>query len=299
MTHSILEVARHELVTALRTARAVWVAAIYLGSAILGGTALVLAIWRIESEVVERLVGQGVDPDEAADTLSVMGEPAFQKLSSWFTGVPAEELATVFQSSLILPAFFWGSLAFLPFLILLTSFDQVASDLQLRSICYSALRVSRISILLGKALAQTAIFVGLTAVASLVWVGLAAALLQSFSFADAVLGLSHVTLLLIPYGLCYLAISAFCSTLVRQPVAALFGAFGIAAILRVAGWFAAVPEDHPASWLRLLEYLSPASYHEGLWMAGFAGPLGSTAAYVGYTLVFMSAAAWMLGRRDL
>jgi len=299
VVHSILEIARHELMTALRTARALWVGAIYLGSAVLGGTALILAIWRIETEVAERLVAQGADPADAADTLSVMSEPAFQKLSAWFTGVPADQLAEVFKNSLIVPAFFWGSLAFLPFLILLTSFDQVASDLQLRSICYSALRASRPAILLGKGLAQTTIFVGLTAIASLVWVGLAAVMLESFSFTDAVAGLLHVTLLLIPYGLCYLAISAFCSTLVRQPIAALFGAFGIATILRVVGWFSAVPESHPASWLRSLEYLSPASYHEGLWMAGFAGPLGSTAAYLGYTLVFMAAATWILRRRDI
>ena len=49
------------------------------------------------------------------------------------------------------PCFLWCSLSFLPFLILLTSFDQLASDLQARSLCYSTLRARRSEILLGKA----------------------------------------------------------------------------------------------------------------------------------------------------
>jgi ABC-type transport system involved in multi-copper enzyme maturation permease subunit len=291
VVHGVLEVARHELATAVRTARAIWVAAIYLGSAVLGGIALVFVVWRIEQEVV----AQGANPE----TLSVIGEPAVQKLLAWFTGVPAAELAEVFQSSVIVPAFFWGSLFFLPLLILLTSFDQVASDLQLRSICYSALRVSRPAILLGKLLAQTVVFVGLTVVASLVWFGLSVALLDSFSWGDAVGGFVRVTLLLVPFGLTYLSISAFFSTLVRQPIAALFGALGIVVILWVFGWFGAIPSDHPTAWLRTLQHLSPSNYEAGLWMAGWAGPLTSVAAYSGFALMFLAAATWVLGRRDL
>ncbi|MEE8408387.1 MAG: ABC transporter permease subunit [Myxococcota bacterium] len=299
MIPAVLEVARHELLVAFRTKRAVWIAAIYLISAVLGGIVVIMTLRLSEQKLTEELMRQGADATSAAGALAKLSEQAFQQLAAFFAGAESEQVAASLQTSIILPFFLWGSLAFLPFLILLTSFDQIAADLQSRSICYSVLRVRRMSILYGKLLAQTAIFVSVTAIGSLSLSLLAAVLLESFSIVDTAPGLLRIWVVLIPFGLCYLAISAFCSSLMRLPFASLMSAIGIVIGLRVAGWFRYIPEDHAFGFLRHLEWVSPATYQDGLWLEGFAGPASSSVAYLGFALVFLGAATWRLGGRDL
>lgn len=299
MTAAILEVARHELLVAVRTKRAVWVAALYLISAVLGGIGVIMALRYAEKGMTEELMRQGVDSAAAAGALSTMSEQAFQKVAAFFAGVESEQVAASLQSSIILPFFLWGSLAFLPFLVLLTSFDQIAADLQSRSICYSVLRVRRMSILYGKILAQTIIFVAVTAIGSLALSIIAAILLDSFSIIDTAPGILRIWLVLIPFGMCYLAISAFCSSMVRQPFTALMSAIGIVVALWLVGYLRFVPEDSALGFLRYLEWISPATYQDGLWLEGLTGPAGSCAAYLGFALIFIAAATWRLGGRDL
>ena len=163
--------------------------------------------------------------------------------------------------------FLWCSLSFLPFLILLTSFDQLASDLQARSLCYSTLRARRSEILLGKALAHTLLFMVLTAASSVVLLLIAGSAFASGSFGASVPGMLRLWLLLIPFGLTYLGITSFSSVTARQPFPALLLAIGIAALLRVFSWLGQVPQDHPLALLRSLEWLSPAMHEGGFWRA--------------------------------
>ena len=133
MIRAVIEIARHELFVALRTTRAVWVAAIYLFAAVLGGAGMIFAVRAVEDKLIEQLVKQGADLTTATASLSLMSEPAYQKLAAFFADADSEAVAASLQSSIIHPFLLWGSLAFLPFLILMTSFDQVAGDLQSRT----------------------------------------------------------------------------------------------------------------------------------------------------------------------
>ena len=298
MMRSILEIARHELLAAIRTKRAIWIGVLYLGSAVLGGLAFVMSVRFIEKEVLAKLATQG-DAGSAADRLALLSAPAYQKLAAFFAGVEPEQVAESFRNAVVVPFFFWGSLIFLPFLILFTSFDQVAADLQSRAILYSTLRARRTAILLGKALAQLALFVVVTLIGAAGLTLLATVLLESFTLVEALPAILRMVALLIPFGLTYLAISSFASVLTKQPFPALLAAFGIMVFLRVLSWVTVIPEDHPLAPLRLLQWLSPSTYQHGLWLDDIWGPLASVGAYLAFTVVFMGLATLVLRRRDL
>ena len=299
MLKSILEIARHELNAAIRTKRAIWIAILYLGSALLGGVAFVVFVRFIERDVLAKLAERSGGAGTAADRFALLRDPAIQKAAAYFAGVAPEQLAESFRNAVIVQFFFWGSLIFLPFLIVFTSFDQVAADLQSRAILYSTLRARRVAILLGKGLAQLALFVAVTLLGALGLTLLATSVLETFSLADALPALFRMVLLLIPYGLTYLAISSFASVLTKQPFPALLAAFGIMAFLRVSSWVTIIPEEHPLAILRYIQWLSPSTYQRGFWLDDLWGPMGSVGAYLTFTALFTGFAALILRRRDL
>ncbi|MBW2275389.1 MAG: ABC transporter permease [Deltaproteobacteria bacterium] len=300
MLRTLIEIARHELVVALRTRRALMGAALYLGAASIGGLAYARIVRRIEQTAIDVIQSQsGMDSAQAAEAVRLNAESGYQDVLAWFAGVPIDELAPSLVGSPVLPMFLWCSLSFLPFLILLTSFDQLASDLQARSLCYSTLRARRSEILLGKALAHTAIFVVLTAASSVVLLLIAGSAFASGSFSEAVPGMLRIWLLLIPFGITYLGITSFSSVIARQPFSALLLAIGIAALLRMLSWLGGLPEGHPLALLRPLEWMSPAMHQSGFWRAGIAAPAGSALAYAVIGGAFLLAAAAQLERRDL
>ena len=126
MTAAVLEVARHELIVAVRTTRAILITVLYLVSAILGGVAVIMMLRLAEKSLAEALAGQGADAVATAGAMATISEQAFQKLAGFFAGAESELVAASLQTSIILPFFLWGSLAFLPFLILLTAVSSVS-----------------------------------------------------------------------------------------------------------------------------------------------------------------------------
>lgn len=299
MLKQVRIVAGHELVIAVATRRALAAAGLYLVTALLGGIGYVKSLQGMQRQAEQMLAARGANPAQATEAVSRATHEAYEKLVTFLAGTGDVPVAASLSDSLILPAFLWGSLAFLPFLVVLTSFDVVAADLQARSLCYSTLRAPRLAILLGKLLAQAALFVGLSVVASLALLGVAASLLDHFAILAAVPGLVRVWLVLLPYGFCYLCLSAFCSASLRQPTVALLAAFGLMVGLRMLGLFAHIPEGSALTPLRYLGWLSPAQYQSGLWQAGFAGPAFSVVAYLAFAAVFLVLASRMLAGRDL
>jgi ABC-type transport system involved in multi-copper enzyme maturation permease subunit len=299
MLKQVQIIARHELMITVATRRAVAAAGLYLVTALLGGIGYVKSLQGMQRQAARMLAERGANPAQAAEAVSRATHEAYEKLVVFLAGTADVPVAASLTDSLILPAFLWGSLAFLPFLVVLTSFDVIAGDLQARSLCYSVLRAPRAAILVGKLLAQAALFVGLSVVSSLALLGVAASLLDDFAIAAAVPGLVRVWLVLLPYGFCYLCLSAFCSASLRQPTVALLAAFGLMVALRILGLFALIPEGSALGPLRYLGWLSPAQYQSGLWEAGFAGPAFSALAYLAFAGVFLAFANRVLAGRDL
>ena len=293
---SVLEIARHELAVMLRTRRAVLMAALYLGAAVIGGLAMVLIARSIEQSALEALLSQGLSPENAAAQLREAAEPAFRQAVSWFAGTEPADMAPSLRESLVLPVFLWCSLVALPFLILLTSFDQLAAPLERRSLCYSVLRAPRAAIVLGKLAAHTLLFTVLTMVSSTALVAIAVGLLGTDDFAVSLFGLVRLWVLLVPFGLVYLGISSFCSASASQPFSALLMSLGTIVVLRI---LLSMPQDGALAPLRVLRYASPAYYHEGFWQSGLAGPAASALAYLAIATVFVALAIRRLGARDL
>ena len=295
----IAEIARHELALVLRTRRAAALLILYLATAAVSGLAYVLMVRFIEQQALALLIGGGMSPTAAEGALHLGSNQAYTQLVAFFAGVAPESIDPLIRDSVVLPALLWGSLAFLPFVIVLTSFDQVAADLASRSILYSVLRAPRHVVLLGKMAAQTVLFTVLTVAAALILMVIASTFLQTFVPAAALAGAMRIALLLVPYGICYLGMSALASSSVRQPTLALFAAIAIMLALRLVGLCVYIPADSNYAWLRFLAYLSPARYHDGLWQSGLAGPLTSSAVYLALGGIFTALAAWRLAERDL
>lgn len=295
---SVLEISRHEFSSILRTKRAMTIAGFYLGFALVGGFVYVMLVRAVESKLLEQLM-QGSDAMSAAAQLELMSSPAYRQLAAFFAGVESDAMAASLRDSIILPVFLWSSFLFLPSLIVLTSFDQTASELEARSLCYSVLRVPRHVLLLGKALSYGILFVILNAVGSAALVGVASGLLEQVVFTESFWGLFRVWLLLVPFGLCYVGVTSFASVVARTPFGALMIGIGITVALGVLGWLTLIPEDSSWAFLRLLSYLSPGHYQEGLWLSGFVQPLLSTLAFTAFSVVFLALAIFGLERRDL
>jgi hypothetical protein len=268
---------------------------VLLGGVLLFSLASVIERWMIES-----FITQGADPSKAADMIALASEPAYQKIATWFADTDRNiEVASSLTSSIVLLLFFWLLLKFLPFLILLTSFDQVAGDLQSRSICYSTLRVRRRDILYGKMLAQTAVFMSVTGIGFLVLGITGAVALEGVTAAEVFAGMMRMWLALMPFGVCYLTISAASSCLFREPFIALIAAFALILVLWGLQLFEHFGASQRLAWLQHVELLSPAAYEDGLWLSGVAAPAAAAAAHIGFALVFMAAATWRLAGRDL
>lgn len=299
MSSQVLIVARHELRVTFATRRALAAVALYLVSAVLAGAGYILALRSLERQAAEALAARGVDPTRAAETVSRVGQQSYERFVTFFASTDGAPVAKSLTDSVILPAFLWGSLAFLPFLVVLTSFDSIAGDLQTRSLCYSTLRASRWALLLGKLLAHAVLFVGLSILASAAMIVVATLLLERFDLLATLPGLLRSWSLLLPYGLAYLGLSVFCSASVKQPAVALILALGLMVGLRLLGTFRHLPADHALGGLRIISWLSPARYQSGFWEAGFNGPLSSVVSYLLFGAVFVALAHTRLKARDL
>lgn len=263
---SLIEVARHELFILLKTRRAFAVAGLYFASALVGSLLYVMMLSKVEQ------------------TMSALGglieTQNFKGVLTFLVGADLKAVAAPFKESTITPVILWGSLTFLPFLILLTSFDQTVNAINSRSICYSLLRTSRRSFLLGKVLAQAALFMGLTALCGITLLVISWIYLNDFNPLIALPGFLRVWLSILPYGLFYLGVTAFSSACARQPSNALWIASGVLFLFQVFGWLENISPASGYGFLRHLAWLSPGKYVGGLWLADPLRPLLSSAAFL-------------------
>ena len=161
--HQIHHVALHEAVTLLRTRRVLTVLFLYLVAATLGSLGYVTALDQIETQMMEVLMANGTPPSQAANTFSIVGSEAYQKILAFFVGTDPQNLAPIFLESPFMPVVL-GASFLLPYLMLLLGYDLVISEVEHRTLCFVSLRVSRTALLLGKFWAHVLLFTGLTAV---------------------------------------------------------------------------------------------------------------------------------------
>ncbi len=292
-------VAKQELYITLKTRRAFAAAGLYVASALMGSFTYIYSLREIEKTLTALLVREGADPLSAASTVGLMSSDAYEKTLSFFVGHDLDLIAEIFRTSPLLPVCLWGSLAFLPFLILMTSFDQTVNDINSRSICYSLLRISRFSVVLGKVLAHTILFMGLTAICSGILISVAASQLENLDLAPTIQGFVRIWLMLLPFGLCYLSITSFASTLAKTPFGAMSLSIALVFLLKLFEWFKDIPSSSTYSFLQNLRWLSPSTYTAGLWLKDPIEPLISCAAYTCIAAGFLFLGTKRLEARDL
>jgi len=289
----------HELKVLLRTQRALGVSIIYLSLAVLGGLLYVYAVASIEKNGLLLMQSQGMSPEQAAQSLDLMGEEAYGQILAFLAEANVAELAPSLLRSPILPAFLWATLFFLPALIVLAGYDQISGELAGRSLCYRSLRTSRATLLLGKVAAQFILFVVLLSVSAATLVFTAAAKLETLNIADTLLGLLRLWGLLLPVGACYIAFTALGSSVSARGENALVFIVGLLFGLRLLHVTRHFSTDGPFAIFYPLHWLSPRGYEYGLWLDGPTAPMMSAAAYLGLAALALTAAYALLRKHNL
>lgn len=193
----------------------------------------------------------------------------------------------------VLFGLFRGTLLFVPLLILLIGFEQIAGEIQHRSIRYIAGRARRESIVAGKALGVW----GVTATMMLVlhftvWIVMLA---QGGTQASAIFAWGpRLWLFSVAGAGAYVGLVALISSFFRTPIVALFvGAavlFGVWLTNTVLGIF---PTTKPGTWAFPATYETLLVSHQPLQV------LGGVAALLGWGAVMVTAAALIVKRRDV
>jgi ABC-type transport system involved in multi-copper enzyme maturation permease subunit len=121
---------------------------------------------------------------------------------------------------------FWGTVAFVPFFILLIGFDQIAGEAQHRTLRYVVGRAFRGSVVLGKALGVWAVIAIMILVLHLtVWILL---FVEGSTPAGAILGWgAYFWFLSVVSSAAYVGFASLMSSLTRTPVVSLFLGLGV------------------------------------------------------------------------
>lgn len=189
---------------------------------------------------------------------------------------------------------FKGALFFLPALILLIGFDQIAGEIQHRSIRYLAGRARRSALVVGKALGVWGVIATMTLVLNVtVWgVMLArssypAALVLSWGF--------RIWLFTVASAAAYVGLTALVSSFFRTPIVALFAGVAVLFVLWLSGSiFGFFDVTQAATWAY------PATYESHLLVSPEPlRVLGGVAALIGWGAVMVAGAAAIVSRRDI
>lgn len=200
----------------------------------------------------------------------------------------ANHLATYPAMVLI---FAWVSLAFLPWFIALTSYDQVAGDLHLRTIRYSALRTTRGAYIAGKLAAQAVLVAGVAALGMLPVLVIGAIYLPGFDFLATFASLLSTLPITVVCALGFLGIVSLASQLCRTPGTARAAAMGLLLLVYV---LAAHPFTGP-----VFSLFSPWHWKPGLFHPAIATRLLSVAACLGLCLGYTALGFLRFRKRDL
>ena len=187
--------------------------------------------------------------------------PVYEPIA-WFTELPDEEIATLFQDHPPhLLAFFAACLWLVPALTYITGFDQTATDIRSRHLRYLLLRVNRGTLLLGRALATVIIL----ALGYALTIGLLVALMSDMEggLGGAAGGfyLFRIWLCLVFFTLPLVALLAWTNTLTGHP----YMAFALAVGLHFGLWvLGLIGQWQELSWLEQAPLLFPTEFRYNL-----------------------------------
>ncbi len=278
-------VAGFDLRESLRTRRALVLVLLYLLIACAASGIYVQVVREIGSRI-DRLAGA-----EGAAAASVMQDEGYHAMLLFFSGgdtVLADNLATYPAMVLI---FAWTSLAFLPWFIALTSYDQVAGDLHQRTIRYAALRTTRAAYVTGKLLGQAALVAGVAGLGMIPVVIIGAIYLPNFAVIATVTALLSTWPITVVCALGFLGVVSLASQLCRGPGAARAVSVG----LLFAVWLLSL-QSGVWAWLAVL---SPWYWKPGLFQPGIVDQSIAVAGCLGLCVAYTALGFLRFRHRDL
>jgi ABC-type transport system involved in multi-copper enzyme maturation permease subunit len=197
------------------------------------------------------------------------------------------------DAPLILHGLFAGTLAFLPLFILPIGFDQLAGEIQHRTIRYSAGRAERASIVVGKAL-------GVWAVISLMVLVLHAVVWTisltkgGVAFGPLISWGGRFWLFSVVSAAAYVGYASLVSSFFRTPIVALFVGAGVGlAIWVLNGILGFFPSTEAVTWI------FPNRYDRLLVSPDPTRVLGGMALFVAWGAACVAGAAAIVRRRDI
>jgi ABC-type transport system involved in multi-copper enzyme maturation permease subunit len=188
---------------------------------------------------------------------------------------------------------FRGTLIFLPFLVLLVGFDQLAGEIQHRTIRYTVGRAQRASIVVGKALGVWGVISVMVLVLHVtVWIFLVAR--GGGSFGQVLSWGGRFWLFSSVCAASYVGFSAIVSALFRTPVVALFAGIGAGAVLWLSyGLLGLFPRTEAATWA------FPNAYEKLMLLPGPLQVLGGSALFIAWGALCVAGATLIMVKRDV
>ncbi len=265
-------IAGFDLRESLRTRRALVLVLLYL------------LIASASSYIYVRTVGAFNDVAALAEgqdvAFDVMQDQGYSAMLLFFAGGDAGLAAHLATYPAMVLIFAWTSLAFLPWFIALTSYDQVAGELHLRTIRYAALRTTRGAFVTGKLLGQAALVAAVAALGMLPVVLIGAIWLPGFPVVPTITALLSTWPITVVCALGFLGVVSLGSQLTRSPGTARAAAVGLLFVV----WLLSLQSGPVFDWLGML---SPWHWKSGLFQPAVADRLvavaGCLALCVGYT----------------
>lgn len=276
-------IAGFDLRESLRTRRALVLVLLYVLIASAASYIYVQAVATIDNVTV--LAGGQDAAMEAAK------DEGYGQMLLFFAGgdaTLADHLAT-YPAMVLL--FAWVSLAFLPWFIALTSYDQIAGELHLRTIRYAALRTSRGAYVLGKLLGQAALVAGVAALGMIPVVVIGAIWLPNFAAVATITALLSTWPVTVVCALGFLGVVSLASQLTRTPGTARAAAVG----LLFGVWLLSL-QSGAWAWLGVL---SPWYWKPGLYQPGITDRLVAAAGCLGLCAGYTALGYLRFRRRDL
>jgi ABC-type transport system involved in multi-copper enzyme maturation permease subunit len=289
---SIRLVAVFDLLESLRSRKAVVLLALYmLGS--LGASAIFIRTMETIRERLEDDLGQRVGMQQ------LMESPGMARVAGALAGDPDVARAVVAIPPM---ALFYGWLAmnFVPLLVLFTSADAIAGDLQSGAVRFSLFRTDRISWATGKLIGQTSLMaVGVVAGAIACW-ALGVLWLDGMSAASTAYWLLRISGRTIVYSFAYLGMVMCASQLARTPIRAgglallfMFSCSIGGGLLKAEPIAARAPRLFGA-----LSKLFPNGHYLGLWHPGLLASGAAMLGVVSIGLAFFALGFWRFSKRD-
>jgi ABC-type transport system involved in multi-copper enzyme maturation permease subunit len=278
-------IAGFDLRESLRTRRALVLVLLYLLIACAASGVYVQVVREVTAQMK---VMAGDEGAAAASALQDEGYSAMLLFFSGGDGVLAAHLASFPPMVLI---FAWTSLAFLPWFIALTSYDQIAGDLHQRTIRYAALRTGRGAFVTGKLLGQAALVAGVAGLGMIPVVLIGAIYLPNFAPVATVTALLSTWPITVVCALGFLGVVSLASQLCKGPGAARAVAVG----LLFAVWLLSL-QSGMWGWLAVL---SPWYWKPGLFQPGLVDRLIAVAGCVGLCAGYTALGFLVFRRRDL